>query len=145
MKEADPFADRNQGVTREQLLYTRYLWALSRIGLGLLVVTFMLYVGKLLPPKIPFEKLSTYWSLSCEEYLRASGTQAGWSWLYLLGYGDYVTFLAVAFLGAVTTLCYLSIIPSYLRRDDKIYGLLAIIEVVVLIIAASGLLKTGGH
>lgn len=145
MNDSEELTSNYQIVAKEQLLYTRFLRVLSKIGLGLLVVTFILYVGKLLPPKIPFEELSKYWSLSCEEYLRATGIQAGWSWLHLLGYGDFVTFLAISFLAAVTSICYLSIIPSYLRRGDKIYGSLAIIEVVVLIIAASGILQAGGH
>ena len=145
MNNNEELTNNCQVVTKEQLLYAMFLSVLSKIGLGLLVVTFILYVGKLLPPKIPFEELSKYWSLSCEEYLMATGIQAGWSWLHLLGHGDFVTFLAISFLAAVTIICYLSIIPSYLRRGDKIYGWLAIIEVVVLIIAASGILKAGGH
>lgn len=131
-------------MSREQLLYTRVLRALTRIGLGFLIVTFALYAGKLLPPRIPLEELSRYWSLSCEEYLRTADLKAGWSWLYLTGYGDFVTFWAVSFLASVTTFCYLSVIPSYLRNGDRIYGSLAIIQVLVLILAASGLLKAGG-
>ena len=145
MNDSQELTNNYQVVTKEQLLYTSFLRVLSKIGLGLLVVTFIIYVGKLLPPKIPFEELSKYWSLSSEEYLRATGIQGGWSWLHLIGYGDFVTFLAISFLAAVTSICYLSIIPSYLRRGDKIYGSLAIIEVLVLIIAASGILKAGGH
>lgn len=145
MNNNEELTNNYQAVTKEQLLYSRFLGVLSKIGLGLLVVTFILYVGKLLPPKIPFEELSQYWSLSSDEYLRVTGIQAGWSWLHLLGYGDYVTFVAISFLAAVTIICYLSIIPSYLRRGDKIYGWLAIIEVAVLIIAASGILKVGEH
>jgi hypothetical protein len=145
MEDSQELKSNYQAVTREQLLYTGVLKVLSKIGLGLLVVTFIIYVGKLLPPKIPFGELSRYWSLSSEEYLRTTGIQAGWSWLYLIGYGDFLTFLAVSFLAAVASICYLSIIPSYLRRGDKIYSSLAIIEVVVLIIAASGILQTGGH
>lgn len=145
MKDNEELTNNYQAVAKEQLLYTRFLSVLSKIGLGLLVVTFIIYVGKLLPPRIPFEELSRYWSLSSEEYLRATGIQAGWSWLHLIGYGDFVTFLAVSSLAAVTSICYLSIIPSYLRRGDKIYGSMAIIEVVVLIIAASGILQAGGH
>jgi hypothetical protein len=145
MKGHEELTDNDQGVSKEQLLYAMLLRVLSKIGLGLLVVTFILYAGELLPPRIPLEELSKYWSLSCEEYLRAAGLLAGWSWLHLIGHGDFVTFLAVSFLATVTTICYLSIIPSYLRRGDKIYGSLAIIEVAVLIIAASGILKAGGH
>ncbi len=130
---------------KEQLLYARLLKVMSRIGLGLLVITFILYVGEFLPARIPFEELSKYWSLSCEEYLQVTGIQAGWSWLSLLGYGDFITFLAILFLATATIICYLAIIPLYLRRDDKIYCWLAIIEVMVLILAASGILTIGGH
>ena len=130
---------------KEQQIYAKILSVLSKVGLGLLVATFILYVGKFLPAKIPFEELSKYWSLSCEEYLKVTGIHSGWSWLSLLGYGDFVTFLAISFLAVVTIICYLAIIPSYLRRGDKIYGWLAIIEVVVLLTAASGILKVGGH
>ncbi|MEK9148543.1 MAG: hypothetical protein AAB267_00695, partial [Candidatus Desantisbacteria bacterium] len=77
---------------KEQLLYARLLKVMSRIGLGLLVITFILYVGKLLPARIPFEELSKYWSLSCEEYLGLTGIHPGWSWLSLLGYGDFAAF-----------------------------------------------------
>ena len=130
---------------KEQQIYAKILSVLSKTGLGLLVVTFILYVGKLLPAKIPFQRLSEYWLLPCEEYLEIAGIYSGWSWLHLLGYGDFVTFLAISFLAITTIICYLAIIPSYLRKGDKIYSLLAIIEVVVLITAASGILKVGGH
>ncbi|MDI6751518.1 MAG: hypothetical protein QME07_01480 [bacterium] len=130
---------------KEQEIYAKFLNVLSKIGLGLVVITFILYVGELLPAKIPLQKISEYWSLSCEEYLRSTGIHSGWSWLHLLGYGDFVTFLAITFLAITTIICYLAIIPSYLRRNDKIYCWLAIIEVVVLITAASGILSIGGH
>ncbi|MFH0774925.1 MAG: hypothetical protein V2A53_05470 [bacterium] len=130
---------------KEQQIYARILSVLSKTGLGLLVAAFILYVGKLLPAKIPFEELSKYWSLSCEKYLEVTGIHTGWSWLHLLGYGDFVTFLAISFLAMTTIICYLSIIPSYLKKGDKIYSLLAIIEVMVLMLAASGILTIGGH
>lgn len=145
MTDSETSMQNDPAVTEEQLQYTGFLGALSKTGLGLLVVTFVLYAGELLPPKIPFEVLSKYWSLSCEEYLRATGMQAGWSWLYLIGYGEFVIFLAVTFLAVITGICYLAIIPSYLRRGDTIYGAMAIIEVVILIVAASGILQSGGH
>lgn len=145
MSDSEELTNNYQVVPKEQLLYTKALSVLSKTGFGLLVVTLILYLGELLPPKVPFEELSKYWSLSCAEYLRAAGIQAGWSWLYLIGHGDFIAFLAVSFLAAVTGICYLFIIPSYLRRGDTIYGSLAIIEVIVLIFAASGILKVGGH
>jgi len=130
---------------KEQEIYARVLSVLNKIGLGLLLATFILYVCRLLPSKIPFSRLSKYWSLPCEEYLRLTGISPGWSWLFLLGYGDFIPFLAISFLAIVTIICYLAIIPLYLRKGDKIYICLAIIEVFVLIVAASGILTIGGH
>jgi len=45
----------------------------------------------------------------------------------------------------VTTVCYVRIIPILFRKKDVAFGIIAIIEVVVLVLAASGLLKSGGH
>jgi len=33
----------------------------------------------------------------------------------------------------------------FLRKKDKVFAIIAILEALVLILAASGLLKTGGH
>jgi len=126
---------------KEQLLYAKLLGRLSKVGLVLVIITFITYVAKLLPPKIHFSELSKYWSFPCEEYLRLAEIHNGWSWISLLGYGDFLPFLAISFLAIATIICYLAIIPVYLRRGDKIYGWLTIIEVMVLITAISGLLK----
>lgn len=41
--------------------------------------------------------------------------------------------------------CYIRIIPILFAKNDMVYGLLAITEVVVLTLAASGYLGSGGH
>lgn len=134
-----------RSVAAEQLLYARILGMLSKTGLAWLAVTFTLYAARFLPPVVPFEDLPRYWSLSREEYLKAAGIDAGWSWLRLIGHGDFLTFTAVALLAATTIICYAAVIPSYLRKGDRIYGSLAAIEVAVLAVAASGILMAGGR
>ena len=69
----------------------------------------------------------------------------GWSWLHLLNKGDFLNFVGIAFLSGVSIICYLAIIPSLFRKKDTIYAMLAIAEVLVLVLAASGVLKAGGH
>jgi hypothetical protein len=130
--------------SEEQLLYASILGIGGKIGLGLLVVTFILYAGRFLPLKIPLEDLPRYWSLSVEKYLEAVGIQPGWAWFGMLRYGDFANFIPIAFLAGITILCYLSLIPSFLRKRDILYTWLVIIEVLVLAVAASGLLR-GGH
>ncbi|HET7823993.1 MAG TPA: hypothetical protein VFK90_01615 [Anaeromyxobacter sp.] len=132
-------------IAEEQLAYAGVLDLGMKLGLLLLVVTFALYVTGLVSPHIPVQELPRYWSLPVKQYLAATGIHAGWSWLGMLGKGDFLNFLGIAFLAAVAIVCYLAITPILFRKNDRIYGVLAVVEVLVLVLAASGVLKVGGH
>jgi len=70
---------------------------------------------------------------------------AGWSWASLLSYGDFLNFLPVAILAGVTIICYGVIIPGLFARGDTAMAIMAITEIAILVLAASGILKVGGH
>jgi hypothetical protein len=89
--------------------------------------------------------LPRYWGLSVHDYLKATGIHPGWTWLGMLGKGDFLNFVGIAFLAGVTILCYIRIIPILFKKKDTVYAILAILEVMVLVLAASGILKAGGH
>jgi hypothetical protein len=131
--------------SEEQVLYANILNKGMLIGLIGLVITFILYGAGILSPVIPLERVQHYWVMSVSDYLQESGIHAGWAWLGNLGYGDMLNFLPIAFLSLLTVICYLAIIPGLLRKKDTPYVILAIIEVVVLLVAASGILGSGGH
>jgi hypothetical protein len=116
-----------------------------KAGLLLLLGTFLVYLTGLLPPKVPVADLPRYWALPVKEYLAATGIHPGWGWVRLLGYGDGLNFVGIAFLAGVTAACYLAITPTLFRKKDAVYGWLAIVEVLVLAFAASGVLSVGGH
>jgi len=63
----------------------------------------------------------------------------------MLGKGDFLNFAGIAFLAGITIICFIRVIPIFFRKKDTIYGVFAIIEVLVLVLAASGVLKSGGH
>ncbi|HEY6002452.1 MAG TPA: hypothetical protein VIV57_06220 [Anaeromyxobacter sp.] len=132
-------------IAEEQLAYAQVLDVGMKLGLLLLLVTFALYVTGLVSPHIPVTDLPRYWSLPVKEYLAATGIPRGWSWIGMLGSGDFLNFLGIAFLGGVAIACYLAISPIFFRKRDRLYGWLALVEVAVLALAASGLLKVGGH
>jgi hypothetical protein len=132
-------------IAEEQLAYAQVLDVGMKLGLLLLLVTFALYVTGLVSPHVPVDDLPRYWSLPVKEYLAATGIHRGWSWLGMLGKGDFLNFLGIAFLGGVAIACYLAISPIFFRKKDRLYGWLALVEVAVLALAASGLLKVGGH
>jgi len=129
----------------EQLAYATILDKGMKIGLLMLVISFIIYVTGILTPYIPVSDLPKYWGMSVHKYLEATGIHPGWAWLKLLGKGDFLNFVGIAFLAGVTAVCYIRIIPILFRKKDMAFGIIAIIEVVVLVLAASGLLKSGGH
>jgi hypothetical protein len=62
----------------------------------------------------------------------------------MLAKGDYLNLIGVALLGFVTVLCYLRVLPLLLRSGERLQSAFAVAQVVVLLLAASGLLA-GGH
>ncbi len=131
--------------TEEQVLYANILNRGMLIGLLALVITFVIYALGILEPVIPLEEVQNYWVMPVSEYLHKSGIEAGWAWLGNLGYGDMLNFVPIAFLSAITIFCYIAIVPGLLRKKDTAYVVLALLEVVVLCLAASGILGSGGH
>lgn len=131
--------------TEEQVLYANILNKGMLVGLLALVVTFIIYGAGILSPKIPLADVQNYWVMPVSDYLKQSGIHAGWAWLGNLKYGDMLNFLPIAFLSLLTIICYVAIIPGLLRKKDTAYVVLAVIEIIVLIVAASGMLGSGGH
>ncbi len=128
----------------EQVRYAGILEIGMYIGLATLFVTFILYAFGIIKPYIPLDEISNYWSMSVHEYLEATHTHAGWNWAAKLGYGDYLNFAGVAILAGVTIICYLSIVPILAKQNDRVYAILAVLEALILTLAASGILA-GGH
>jgi len=131
--------------TPEQILYAKILERGMFIGLLILFITFGLYAFGVMDPYIPLDKISNYWSMNVNDYLHHANIKAGWAWVGMLKYGDFVNFIGIAILAGVTILCYAAIVPTLLKSNDKVYAALAILEVIILSVAASGILGVGGH
>jgi hypothetical protein len=131
--------------TEEQIAYAKILDIGMKIGLLMLIITFIVYLLGILNPYLPVNDLPKYWGLSVHKYLELTGIHPGWAWLGMLGKGDFLNFLGIAFLAGVTVICYLAILPILMRKKDTVYAILALLEVLVLVLAASGILKAGGH
>ncbi len=140
-----------QDAQSEQLLYARVLEIGMFIGLVILFITFGVYVSGIMAPAVPLDQVSSYWHLGVNEYLEVVNQNhlhlehppTGWAWLTMLGKGDFLNFIGIAILGGVTIICYLAIIPTLLRKKDSAYVAMALLEVIVLTLAASGILAVG--
>jgi len=162
----------NVKATAEQVAYAKLLDLGMKAGLLALVITFAIYLTGILPPHTPVNDLPQYWKMPVKQYLletkidrhsdeyaqiptqppelrkeyvKKTNVHPGWSWLHRIDKGDFLNFIPIVFLAAITVICYIRIIPIFFAKKDMIYSLLAITEVVVLTLAASGYLGSGGH
>lgn len=130
-------------VPEEQIIYANILYYGGLAGIIFMAVTFAVYVSGVLPTYVPLSELPELWKHETHHYLEETGMPTGWGWLELVSYGDVLNFLPLAFLAVITIVCYIAIIPVLLRKKDVIYVTIALIEVVVLLLAASGILQAG--
>lgn len=143
----------NPALSEEQRRYAGILAAGMYAGLGLLLLTFALYLSGIIHPAVPIARLPHYWTMNVEEYLTAINAEylqrahdlTGWWWLTALTQGDYLNFLGIALLSGVTIVCFLGIIPTLLRKGDPVYAIMAAVEALILVLAASGIFAVGGH
>jgi hypothetical protein len=129
----------------EQLVYANILEKGMLLGLVLVLVTYFIYVVGILKPYIPLDEITTCWRMNVGKYLEHCQIDAGWSWISLLGYGDFLNFVGIALLAGVTIICFVAIAPVLWKQNDKIYAVLALVEAAILCVAASGILSAGGH
>jgi hypothetical protein len=139
----DEISDASLEPSPEQLRYASVLEKGMYFGLACLFVTFAVYMSGIMGPYIPLDELSQHWTKNVHDYLTDADIKPGWSWVSMLRYGDFLNFIGIAILAGVTVLSYAAIIPLLLKRKDMIYALVALLEVVVLVFAASGIISVG--
>lgn len=129
----------------EQIIYANLLLIGVWVGLFLLLVTYTLYVSGILPPHVPISEVPQYWSTGVDEYLHETDSPSGWGWISLLNKGDFLNYAGFAFLALTTIFCYLVLMAAYLRSKDRLFSVMCALEIIILTVAASGVLGSGGH
>jgi hypothetical protein len=128
-----------------QITYANMLFYGSWGGLAIMVITYLLYVSGLVAPHVPLKEIPLLWSQPVHTYLEVGQVPHGWGWLVLIGKGDFLNFVGIVLLAAMTLICYIPLIPSLLKRGEKVMAFMALAEIIVLALAASGLVSGGGH
>jgi hypothetical protein len=124
--------------------YARLLAWGTRAGLILLIVSFTAYLFGVLTPHVPLERLPQVWNLPVAAYHEVTHTPKEFDWTAFLRHGDRINMIGIAVLAGCSLLPLLALIPMFLRRRDIFYAIICALEVVVLLLAASGVL-TSGH
>jgi len=131
--------------TPEQVQYANMLFYGAWTALGIMAVTYVLYVTGLIAPQVPLEKIPLLWSEPVGTYLELGKVPHGWGWTALIAKGDFLNFIGIVLLAGMTIICYIPLIPAYLKRGEKVFALLVLAEILVLSFAASGIVGGGGH
>ncbi len=131
--------------SKEQLGYANTLFYGCWLGLAIMIVTYGLYVSGILSPHVPLKDMPLYWSQPVGHYLKAANVPTGWGWVNLLGKGDFLNFIGVVLLAGLSIICYLQLIPSFVRGKKTIMCGIACLEVLALLLAASGIVGGGAH
>ncbi len=129
----------------EQLLYASILEKVMYFGLLILLITYAIYVLGIVKPYIPVSDISKFWSMNVSDYLHKAHAPHGWGWVAMIGYADYLNFVPISILAGVTIICFLAVAPGLWKQNDRIYAVLSVLEAVILAVAASGILGSGGH
>ena len=129
----------------EQIIYANLLVIGVWAGIIILVTTYAIYLTGVLPHHVDMSLIPKLWGKGVGEYLELTHSPHGWGWVALLSTGDFLNYLGFAFLALMTIFLYLVLVRGYIRQKDWIYAAIAVLEIVVLSVAASGILGAGGH
>jgi len=139
-----PTAENTQLQKAEAARYASFLDWGTRLGLLVLILGFAAYVLGLTTPLVALQDLPQLWNQPVAVFQQKTGTPLGWGWLTMLGKGDMLNLLGIAILAGCSVPPLIGLIPLYLRRRDYTYVGICLVIVLVLMLAASGVL-TGGH
>jgi hypothetical protein len=129
---------------RIQLTYATVLSWTSTLGIIFVVAGYLVYVLQLLPSAVSPSEVAMHWHLRAAELHKIVPVPSGWDWIYQLGRGDVLSYASVVYLSSVTMLCLAVIIPLFLKEKDMIYSVMTLLQVLVLVFAAAGIVS-GGH
>ena len=135
----------NLKASREQIIYANILVIGVWAGIFILVTTYAIYLTGILPSHVELSIIPTIWDKGVGEYLKITHSPHGWGWVYLLAKGDFLNYIGLALLALMTIFCYLVLVRGYIRQKNWIFTVIAVLEIVVLSVAASGILGSGGH
>lgn len=113
----------------------------TRLGFTLLVLSFVAYVTGLLAPHVPIERLPLLWERSASELLEQTGLRAGWGWSALLHRSDMLVLAAIALLASCSIPCLAAVIPVFRAKGERVFMAICLLQIAVLVVAASGLLS----
>ncbi len=135
--------DNHAHPNNAQLVYAFVLHWVSTLGIFIVVAGFAVYVFELLPQSVAIDAVAKSWHLSAAELNQRYPLPTGWTWVSDILNGDILSFASIVYLSAATILCLLAVAWVFLKEKNGIYTVIALLQVLVLVFAASGIIGSG--
>lgn len=127
-----------------QKRYAGIIARLVAVGLAVLAAAFVLYASGLLPSSPPIEDMPELWHLDAPGLAERLDRPAGWGWIAGLGDGQTLAFAALVLLAATSIVALAVIGVTFVKNRSFAYATIVALQLVVLLLAASGLIRAGG-
>jgi hypothetical protein len=138
-----PAPSRTPPLDVEQGTYARWLVRGNQLALVVMLAGFAAYLAGLWSPLVDRHDLPGLWHLSAREYLQRTGVPTGWGWFGQLAHADMATLLGIALLAACSLPALVMVALSYRQRGERLAAALALLQIAVLVLAASGIIGAG--
>lgn len=139
-----PLIARTPPAGAEQERYARWLAGGTRLGFAMLVLGFLAYVAEVVEAHVAIDRLPDLWHLPAHEFLAEAGIEPGWGWSALAHRGDLMNLASIAVLATVSVPCLAAVVPIFRARGEHALVAICLLEIAVLLLAASGVFA-GGH
>jgi len=114
-----------------------------RVGGCGLLIAYALYVLGVLKAHVPLEVVVANWDRPAREMRGLFGRVHGETWSGFLHEGDSLNLAIVAYLATVTILCLIRLLPFLAKERDVPMIVITVLQIIILLLAASGLLVDG--
>ncbi len=132
---------------RVQLVYAKTLDYVAHSIIVVMAIGYFLYLTQLLPLSVPIETIAGNWHLSAAKLQAKLNLSCGWDCFTApagIIHGDILSYISVIFLSLSTLICLASAVAAFISEKKYLYSTIAILQVLVLLVAASGIMS-GGH
>jgi hypothetical protein len=131
---------------RVQLTYAKTLDYVAHTVIVVMAIGFLIYLMELLPLTVPIETIAGNWHLSAANLQAKLNLPCGWGCFTSpagILHGDIVSYISVIFLSLATLVCLASALTVFVSEKKHLYSVIATLQVLVLLVAASGIMSGG--
>ncbi|MDT9546602.1 MAG: hypothetical protein HQ516_02770 [Chlorobium sp.] len=130
-------------VHKEQLAYAGVLDKLSHFAMLFLAGSYAAYIFELLPQKVSIAEIAANWHLRAPLMQEKLDAPLGWSFMSGMESfwrGDALSYLAIIIICMIPVICLLVTAPVFFREKRLVFGIIALLQVLILLVAATGIL-----